>query len=69
MQIVERKPVPIYEVICFECGSKIRYQAAEVHYSHITCPVCRTLLWAMTINPVAYEDTEPPKEVDNEHPD
>lgn len=62
MQIVERKPVPIYEVICFECGSKIRYQASEVNYSHITCPVCRTLLWAMTISPVAYEDTEPTKE-------
>lgn len=62
MQIVERKPVPIYEVICFECGSKIRYQASEVNYSHITCPVCRTLLWAMTISPVAYEDTEPLKE-------
>ena len=62
MQIVERKPVPIYEVICSECGSKIRYQAAEVSYSHITCPVCLTSLWAMTILPVGYEDTEPPKE-------
>ena len=62
MQIVERKPVPIYEVTCFECGSKIRYQASEVHYCHITCPICRTLLWAMTINPVAFEDAEPPKE-------
>lgn len=62
MQIVERKPVPIYEVTCFECGSKIRYKAAEVSYCHITCPVCRTLLWAMTISPVAYEYTEPPEE-------
>jgi RNase P subunit RPR2 len=62
MQIVERKPIPIYEVICFECGSKIRYKAAEVHYCKITCPVCNTLLWAMTTNPVTYEDTDPPKE-------
>lgn len=62
MQIVERKPVPIYEVTCFECQSRIRYQASEVYYSHITCPVCRTLLWAMTLNPVTYEDVEPTEE-------
>lgn len=61
MQIVERKPVPIYEVTCVECGSKIRYQASEVIQCHITCPVCRTLLWAMTIIPVAFEIAEPPK--------
>jgi phage FluMu protein Com len=62
MQIVERKPIPLYEVVCFECGSKLRYQASEVNYCHITCPVCRTLLWAMTINPAGFEDAESPKE-------
>lgn len=58
MIVVERKPIPIYEITCFECGSRIRYQASEVSYCHITCPVCRTSLWAMTINPVAYKDSE-----------
>lgn len=62
MQIIEKKPVPIYEVTCFECGSKLRYQTSEVYYGHITCPVCRTLLWAMTIKPVAFKNTEPPTE-------
>lgn len=56
MEIIEKKPVPIYEVVCFECGSKIRYQASEVYYCHITCPVCRTSLWAMTILPVDYKE-------------
>ena len=62
MQIVERTPVTIYEVTCFECGSTLRYQASEVYLCHINCPVCNTALWAMTISPVAFEDTEPPKE-------
>lgn len=62
MEIVERKPVPIYEVTCFECGSTLGYQASEVNYCHIICPVCRTSLWAMTFNPVAFEDTESTKE-------
>ena len=40
MEVVERKPVPIYEVECYECHSKIRYKASEVSWCHITCPVC-----------------------------
>lgn len=62
MQVVERKPVPIYEVICVECESILRYQASEVQHCHITCPVCRTSLWVTTDSPVAFKDTEPPKE-------
>ena len=58
MEVIERKPIPIYEVTCFECGSKIHYKASEVNYCHITCPVCNTLLWAMTIKPVKYEDVQ-----------
>lgn len=58
MKVVKRKPVPIYEVTCFECQSKIEYKASEVNYCHITCPVCGTLLWAMTINPVRMEGEE-----------
>lgn len=70
MTVIEKKPVPIYEVECIECKSKIQYKAAEVSWYHITCPVCGVLLWANTIYPVKYEWTEPaepPKEkVDGE---
>lgn len=58
MNVVERKPVPIYQVTCFECQSKIEYKASEVYWCHITCPVCGTTLWAMTINPVRMEGEE-----------
>lgn len=58
MEVVEKKPVPIYEVTCYECKSKIRYKNSEVYYGHITCPVCRTSLWAMTILPVDYKEEE-----------
>ena len=59
MEVVEKKPVPIYEVKCHECKSRIRYKACEVSWSHITCPVCGASLWANTIYAVDYE---PPKE-------
>ena len=55
MEVVDKKPVPIYEVECYECKSKIQYKACEVHWSHITCPVCGTSNWAETINPVRME--------------
>lgn len=64
MTVVEQKPVPIYEVVCHECGSKIHYQASEVYYGHITCPVCNTSLWAMTIKPVGYKDRKLEQEVE-----
>ena len=56
MEVVEKKTVPIYEVKCFECQSRIQYKASEVYYGHITCPVCGISLWAMTIQPVRYEE-------------
>ena len=58
MIVVEKNPIPIYEVVCCECKSKIQYKNSEVYYSHITCPVCGTSLWAMTINPVCYQKEE-----------
>ena len=58
MQIVKTNNVPIYEVICEECKSVIRYKACEVAYCHITCPVCGVSLWANTVCPVAYESIE-----------
>ena len=52
MIIAEKKPVPIYEVECIECKSKIQYRKSEVFTCHITCPVCDVSLWADTIQPV-----------------
>lgn len=58
MRVVERKPVPIYEVTCFECKSRVQYKASEVMLHHITCPVCGVSLWANTISPVKMEEEE-----------
>lgn len=55
MTIIERKPIPIYEVECFECKSKIQYKKSEVFTCHIQCPVCGVSLWANIIMPVKFE--------------
>lgn len=55
MIVVEKKPVPIYEVECYECKSKIQYKKSEVFTCHITCPVCGVSLWADTIQPARME--------------
>ncbi len=53
MIVVEKKPVPIYEVTCFECKSKIQYMKSEVSFTHsIICPICGVSIWADTITPV-----------------
>ena len=56
INIIDEKPIPIYEVNCPECGSVLEYTANEVAYSHITCPVCRCSMWAMTLRPKRYQD-------------
>ena len=58
MKVVEKKPVPIYEVVCPECKLKIQYRAMEVSWCHINCPVCGVSVWANTICPVMYEDSD-----------
>lgn len=58
MEVIERKPIPIYEVECYECHSKIQYKASEIEWCHITCPVCGVLLWASTVCPVRMECEE-----------
>ena len=59
MIVIEKKPVPIYEVECIECKSKIQYRKSEVSFtSYITYPVCGISNWADTIRPVRYEDGE-----------
>lgn len=58
MIVMEKKPVPIYEVTCYECKSKIQYRKSEVFTSYIQCPVCGVSLWADTIQPVRYEEDE-----------
>ena len=52
MEVVEKHDAPIYELICEECQSVIRYKASEVSCHHITCPVCGVSNWAQTILPV-----------------
>lgn len=45
MEVIDRKPVPVYEIKCLECRSTIRYRAREVKWEHLTCPVCGSLIW------------------------
>lgn len=52
MEVIEKHDAPIYELICEECQSVIRYKASEVSCHHITCPVCGVSNWASTICPV-----------------
>lgn len=58
MNVIDKKPVPIYEAECPECKSKIEYKNSEVHTCHITCPVCGVSFWADAIRPVRMEETE-----------
>ena len=64
MEIVERKPVPVYETECFECHSKMRYKRSEVSLGYITCPVCGISVLADTIRPVEMIDTSPKEEAE-----
>ena len=55
MKIVDKKPVPLYELDCIECKSKIRYRKSEVSWgSYLTCPVCGVSNWASTVSPVEW---------------
>ena len=56
MIVVKKNPVPIYEVICPECKSVVRYKACEVSFNHIVCPVCGSSIWANTICPVNFDE-------------
>ena len=59
MKVIEKKPVPVYQVKRYECGSIIQYTAAEVHYGQIIyCPVCKVSLWASTNHHACYETDE-----------
>ena len=58
MTVTEKKLVPIYDVTCCECKSKIQYKRSEVFACHIQCPVCGVLLWANISKPVRYEEGE-----------
>lgn len=59
MIVVDRKPVPIYQVTCGECKSIIQYKASEVSLGcFITCPVCGKSLCATPIRPVRMEESK-----------
>ena len=55
MIIIERKPAPLYESVCSECGSRFRYQRSEVSTGFIRCPVCGMSVWA-SAEPVDEEE-------------
>lgn len=55
MEVIDKRPVPIYEVECFECKSKIRYKKSEVSNSFISCPVCNMSLMVIPLHPVEYQ--------------
>lgn len=55
MEVIERKPVPIYEAECYECHSKIQYRKSEVSLCQITCPVCGVEMFVSTTFPVKLE--------------
>jgi len=41
MRVVDRKRIPIYSLICKECGSEIEFMRSEVINAGITCPICK----------------------------
>lgn len=55
MEVIEKKPVPIYETECYECHSKIQYRRSEVFHCQITCPVCGVDMFVYTTPPVKLE--------------
>ena len=58
MTVVEKKAVPLYEIVCEECKSRIQYRKSEVTISHIRCPVCGVSNWANTTDSVAWQYAE-----------
>lgn len=56
MTVIEQKPVPIYEVECFECKSKLHYKKSEVSNCFITCPVCGISIMVTPLRPVTLRD-------------
>lgn len=58
MIVVKKNPVPIYEMECSECKSRLRFKAAEAMQGYIVCPVCGVHLWAAAVSPVGFEETE-----------
>lgn len=67
MEIIDARPVPIYESKCPECRSLIRYKACEISLSHITCPVCGVAFWANMSIPVTYETPNVKENNDETH--
>ena len=58
MTVVDKRPVPIYEVECFECHSTIRYKKSEVSNCFIKCPVCNVSIMVAALSPVFHECEE-----------
>ena len=46
MTVIDKKPVPLYEQKCPECGSTFIYKKSETYLNQLCCPVCGVLQWA-----------------------
>ena len=46
MEIINKRPVPIYVQECPECGSTFTFRKVEVCCNMIYCPVCGISQWA-----------------------
>lgn len=40
VQVIQTGRVPVYEAICPECRSRIRYMKSDLVDRHLTCPIC-----------------------------
>ena len=58
MTVIDKKPVPIYKVECFECHSVINFKKSEVYNCFIKCPVCDISLMVTPLHPVRYESED-----------
>lgn len=52
MTVIKEGQVPLYDAVCFECDSRIRYKASEASGGYIECPICGMRIMAIMDNPV-----------------
>jgi len=58
MTVIDKKPVPLYEQKCSECGSTFIFRKAEISFNQLNCPVCGFVQWASFSHKVKGEGEE-----------
>ena len=56
MVVFDKKPVPMYEVECWECHSIIQYKRSEIINLFARCPVCGVLISVIPTSPINKEE-------------